>query len=243
MTLQGNVVEPVGQLERGAIAFAGGVPCAGANQHLTEAEDVVGSHALGHGVVQQIDRRHRMLPGTRHVADEVEEHREQAMAPCHEVAVPVLGRPLVDLPDHLTARGVLALAAEHVGLDQLRALLADLVTEIARPPLQRRRRRIGSVGVGERHHLHDIQLDAEALQASLIRGGDVGAPGGRGASGFRGARNDGQTGCCGAARMWSHAEHDRPRPSALHGRLMVCHDKVVRSDIAQQVDHPAVTRR
>ena len=217
MTRRGTSSRPSASCERGAVALAGGVPGAGANQDLTEAEEVVGAHPLGHGVVEQIDRRYRVLPRARHVTDEVEEHRQQPVAACHEVAVPVLGRPLVDLPDQLTARGVLALAAEHVGLDQLRALLADLVAERARTPLERHRRRVGCVGIGERHHLQDVQLDAEALQAPLIRGGDAGAPGGRGASGSEAPGMTLRRRCCGAARMWSHAEHDRPRPSAPMG--------------------------
>ena len=88
-----------------------------------KAEDVVGVHTLGHGVVEQFDRRHGVLPCAGHVTDEVEKHRQQPVAARHEVAVPALRRPLVDLPDQLAARGVLALAAEYVGLNQLRALL------------------------------------------------------------------------------------------------------------------------
>ena len=195
---------------------------------------MVGAHALGHGVVEQLDRRHRMLPCARHVADEVEEHREQPVAARHEVAVPVLRRPLVDLPDELAARGVLALAAEHVGLDQLGAPQRALITQRTGASLQRRCGRVRSVGVGEGHHLEEVQLSAEALPASPDGGGRGCCVQGLRSVGIRRSGDDRRRGAaappaCGAMPGTICASR---RPS---GRLMLCHDKVVRSDILQQV--------
>ncbi len=144
---QWDIVETVGQLERGAVALTGRVPRAGAHQDLSQPEDVIGAHPLGHGVVEQLDRRHGMLPRTRHITDEIEEHREEPVTARHHVTVATLGRPLVDLPDQLPARGVLALAAHHVRLDQLGTFPAGLVTQRAGPPLQRCRRGVCRVGI------------------------------------------------------------------------------------------------
>ena len=137
---QGDVVEPVGQLERRAVALPGRIQCARAHEHLAEAEQVVSTHPLGHGVVEQLDSRHRVLPGAGHVTDEVEEYRQQPVAARHEVAISMLGRPVVDLLDQLPARGVLALATHHIGLDQLGApVCADLRRPSARARRSRRR--------------------------------------------------------------------------------------------------------
>ena len=162
---QRDIVETIGQLERGTIALAGRIPGAGAHQDLAQAEEVIGPHPLGHAVIEQVDSRDRVLPGARDVADEVEEHREQAMAARHEVSLSALGRPLVDLPDQLAARRVLALPAQDVGLDELGTSQRILVAERARPLLERHRRRVRGVRIGEWHHLEDVELNAQALHA------------------------------------------------------------------------------
>ncbi len=189
---QRDVVEPVGELQRGAIAFARRVPRTGAHQNLTEAEEVVGAHSLGHGVVQQLDRAHRVLPRTRHVADEVEEHGQQPAASRHQMAMPVLGRPLVDLPDQLAARRVLALATEHIGLDQLRAPLLRVGTEPAGASLEHHCGLVRGVRIGERQHLENVQFSGEPLDTALggrrDRSGLRRITGGR----IRGAGNDAQ---------------------------------------------------
>ena len=152
-----------------------------------------------------------------------------------------LGRPLVDLPDHLPARGVLALAAEHVRLDQLRAPLRDLVTECTCAPLERDGGRIRRVRIRERHHLEEVQLDCA---------GAAGVAGSRPRPAWRPAalrclrhRESPSVEVLRRPNVSSHADDDRTRPAQPPAELMPCHNKVVRSDIAQQVDHPTVTRR
>ena len=163
---QRDVLEPVRKLQRGAVALAGGIPGSGADEHLPESEEVVGAHPLRHGIVQQLDCRDRMLPRARDIADEVEEHGEQPVAASHEMTLIAFGGPFVDLPDQLAARCVLALAAEHVGLDQLRSPLCDLVAQRTRALLERHRGRVCGVGIRERQELEEVQLTLEALEAA-----------------------------------------------------------------------------
>ena len=166
---QRNVLEPIRELQRGAVPLAGGIPGPGADEHLAETEQVIGAHPLRHGVIEQLHRRHRMLPRARDVTDEVEEDGEQPVAASHEMTLIAFGGPFIDLSDQLPARGVLAFAAEHVGLNQLRSSLRDLVAERARTLLERHRRRVCGVGIRERQELEEVQLTFEALEASANR--------------------------------------------------------------------------
>jgi hypothetical protein len=63
---QRDVLEPVRELQRSAVAFAGGVPGTGSDEDLPEPEEVVGAHPLRHGVVEQLDRRHAPTRSARH---------------------------------------------------------------------------------------------------------------------------------------------------------------------------------
>ncbi len=218
MNSERNVVEAVGELKRGAVALARRVPRAGAHEHLAKPEEMVRAHALRHGVVEQLNRGHRVLPCARHIADEVEEHREQPVAARHEVAVAVLRGPLVDFPDELAARRVLALAAEHVGLDQLCAPQRALITQCTGASLQHRCGRIRSIGVREGHHLEEVKLSSQALLASPDGGRRGCCVKGLRSIGIGRSSDDSQTRCCSAARMWGHGRNDmREPPPALDG--------------------------
>src|SRR3979411_2030285 len=85
------------------------------------------------------------------------------MAAGEHVPVPAGVRPVIDLPDQLTARCVLALAPEHVSLDQLRSAATGFVTQLACAARQATRRREGRLGGGEWDQFHQIELGSKAL--------------------------------------------------------------------------------
>jgi hypothetical protein len=123
------------------------------------------------------------------------------------MALVAFGGPFVDLSDQLTTRGVLALAAQHIRLDQLRASLRDVVAKGACALLERHRGRIRGVGIREGEELEEVELTFEALETPPDRRRNRECP-----VGLRRAGDDSKL-WCSAAWLSSHVHDDMTCPA------------------------------